>query len=122
LRAQHSIRIAGKEALWISELVDIHSNMPGAVPPEVSRAIAAGGSAPPNLTSDERTQFEKLKSLFAKGVYYAFEMATRPQTLYGIADSPIGLASWLTVTVFARTPRLLQIAAHLTINAPRGRS
>jgi pimeloyl-ACP methyl ester carboxylesterase len=77
------------------ELIGIHSNMPGAVPPEVSGAIATGGSAPPNLSRDEHTQFEKLKSLFAKGVYYAFEMATRPQTLYGIADSPVGLASWL---------------------------
>jgi pimeloyl-ACP methyl ester carboxylesterase len=77
------------------ELIGIHSNMPGAVPPEVSKAIATGGPAPAGLSGEERVQFEKLKDLFAKGVYYAYEMATRPQTLYGIADSPAGLAGWL---------------------------
>jgi pimeloyl-ACP methyl ester carboxylesterase len=77
------------------ELIGIHSNMPGAVPPEISEAIATGGPAPADLSSEERAQFEKLKALFAKGVYYAYEMATRPQTLYGIADSPVGLAAWL---------------------------
>jgi pimeloyl-ACP methyl ester carboxylesterase len=77
------------------ELIGIHSNMPGAVPPEVSKSIATGGAAPAGLSGEERAQFEKLKDLFAKGVYYAYEMATRPQTLYGIADSPAGLAAWL---------------------------
>ena len=77
------------------ELIGIHSNMPGAVPPDVSNAIATGGPAPAGLSGEERSQFEKLKDLFAKGVYYAYEMATRPQTLYGIADSPAGLAAWL---------------------------
>jgi pimeloyl-ACP methyl ester carboxylesterase len=69
--------------------------MPGAVPPDVSKAIATGGAAPAGLSAEERVQFEKLKHLFATGVYYAYEMATRPQTLYGIADSPAGLAAWL---------------------------
>ena len=77
------------------ELIGIHSNMPGAVPPEVSKAIATGSPAPAEMSGEERAQFEKLKNLFAKGVYYAYEMATRPQTLYGIADSPTGLAAWL---------------------------
>jgi pimeloyl-ACP methyl ester carboxylesterase len=57
--------------------------------------LATGGPAPAGLSDEERAQFEKLKDLFAKGVYYAYEMATRPQTLYGIADSPAGLAAWL---------------------------
>jgi pimeloyl-ACP methyl ester carboxylesterase len=76
-------------------LAGIHTNMPGAVPPDVSKAIANGGRAPSGLSDEERRAFQKLKSLFATGVYYAFEMATRPQTLYGIADSPVGLAAWL---------------------------
>jgi len=77
------------------ELVGIHTNMPGAVPPEVSKALATGGPAPCGLSEEESRAFQKLKNLFAAGVYYAFEMATRPQTLYGIADSPVGLAAWL---------------------------
>ena len=77
------------------ELVGIHTNMPGAVPPDVSKAIATGGPAPSGLSDEESRAFQKLKNLFATGVYYAFEMATRPQTLYGIVDSPVGLAAWL---------------------------
>jgi pimeloyl-ACP methyl ester carboxylesterase len=77
------------------ELVGIHTNMAGAVPPDVSKAIASGGPAPSGLSDEERRMFEKLKVFFAKGAFFAYEMATRPQTLYGIADSPIGLASWL---------------------------
>ncbi len=77
------------------ELVGIHSNMPGAIPPDLSKAIATGGPAPAGLSDEELQTFEKLKDFFAKGAYYAYEMATRPQTLYGIADSPVGLASWL---------------------------
>jgi pimeloyl-ACP methyl ester carboxylesterase len=78
------------------ELIGIHTNMPGAVPPEVSKAIATGGPVPSGLSDEESRAFQKLKNLFASGVYYAYEMATRPQTLYGIVDSPVGLAAWLT--------------------------
>jgi pimeloyl-ACP methyl ester carboxylesterase len=77
------------------ELIGIHTNMPCAIPPEVSKALATGGPAPASLSDEELESFEKLKGFFATGAFYAYEMATRPQTLYGIADSPVGLASWL---------------------------
>jgi pimeloyl-ACP methyl ester carboxylesterase len=78
------------------ELLGIHTNLPGVVPDDVFKAIATGSPAPSGLSSEEKGQFEKLQHFFATGVYYALEMATRPQTLYGIADSPVGLAAWLT--------------------------
>ena len=77
------------------ELIGIHTNMPGAVPPDVSKAIQTGGPAPSGLSEEERDRFEKLKEFFATDVAYALEMGTRPQTLYGIADSPVGLAAWM---------------------------
>jgi len=77
------------------ELIGIHTNMPGAVPADVWNAVAAGGPVPTNLSDEERQRFEKLKGWFAKEVGYAIQMALRPQTLYGIADSPVGLAAWM---------------------------
>ena len=77
------------------ELIGIHTNMPGAVPPDVSKAIQSGGPAPSGLSDEERRMYEKLKDFFAKGVSFALEMGNRPQTLYGIADSPVGLAAWI---------------------------
>jgi len=77
------------------ELIGIHTNFPRAVPPEASKAMQIGAPAPAGLSDEERVQFERLKVFFAKGVAYALEMGLRPQTLYGIADSPIGLAAWM---------------------------
>jgi pimeloyl-ACP methyl ester carboxylesterase len=77
------------------ELIGIHTNMPGAVPPDVWKAIQSGGAAPSGLSGEESDTFEKLKVFFATDVAYALEMGTRPQTLYGIADSPVGLAAWI---------------------------
>ena len=77
------------------ELIGIHTNFPHAVPPDVSKAIQSGGVAPSGLSDDERRQFELLKDFFAKGLAYALQMGLRPQTLYGIADSPVGLAAWM---------------------------
>jgi len=77
------------------ELLGIHSNMPGTVPPEVSRALASGGPAPAGLSADERRAFEQLRFLYTKGIGYATEMGLRPQTLYGLADSPVALAAWM---------------------------
>jgi pimeloyl-ACP methyl ester carboxylesterase len=77
------------------ELIGIHTNQPGAVPADVSKAIQSGGPAPSGLSDEERDRFEKLKEFWATDVAYALEMGTRPQTLYGIADSPVGLAAWI---------------------------
>jgi pimeloyl-ACP methyl ester carboxylesterase len=79
------------------ELLGIHSNMPGVVPPEVSQAIRplTGGPAPSGLSTDEQRAWEQLNVLYVPGIGYAAEMGTQPQTLYGIADSPVGLAAWM---------------------------
>jgi pimeloyl-ACP methyl ester carboxylesterase len=77
------------------ELIGIHTNMPGAVPPDVSRAVQSGDPAPSGLSDEERGTYEKLKDFYATDVAYALEMGTRPQTLYGIVDSPVGLAAWI---------------------------
>jgi pimeloyl-ACP methyl ester carboxylesterase len=77
------------------ELIGIHTNMPGAVPPDVAKAIQSGGPSPSGMSADEKATYEKLKHFFATGAGFALEMGTRPQTLYGIADSPVGLAAWL---------------------------
>jgi pimeloyl-ACP methyl ester carboxylesterase len=77
------------------ELLGIHSNMPGTVQPDISKALASGAPAPAGLSADEQRAYEQLSFLYTKGIGYATEMALRPQTLYGIADSPVGLAAWM---------------------------
>ena len=77
------------------ELIGIHTNMPGAVPPDITQAIQSGGRAPSGLSDEERDRYEKLKEFWATDVAYALEMGTRPQTLYGITDSPVGRAAWI---------------------------
>jgi pimeloyl-ACP methyl ester carboxylesterase len=77
------------------ELLGIHSNMPGTIPPEVSKALAIGGDAPDGLSDDETRAFEQLNFLYRKGLGYSTEMNLRPQTLYGLADSPAALAAWM---------------------------
>ena len=77
------------------ELIAIHTNMPGAVPDDVSAAIQSGGPAPSGLSGEENDRFDKLKEFFATDAFYALEMGTRPQTLYGVMDSPVGLAGWI---------------------------
>src|SRR5712664_3662313 len=76
------------------ELLGIHTNMPGAIPAEIDQASFAGAPAPSGLSAEERSSYEQLV-FFYKHVYYAFWMASRPQTMTGFADSPIGLATFL---------------------------
>jgi pimeloyl-ACP methyl ester carboxylesterase len=75
-------------------LVAIHSNMPGVIPPEIDAAALAGKPVPAGLSADEKHAYEQLAA-FYKDVYYAFFMATRPQTLTALSDSPIGLATFM---------------------------
>jgi pimeloyl-ACP methyl ester carboxylesterase len=77
-----------------SNVMAIHLNMPSAVPPEIFQAIQ-GGPVPAGLSAEEKQAFEQLDFFFKTGVGYANEMRLRPQTLYGIADSPVGLAAWI---------------------------
>ena len=77
------------------DLIGIHSNMPGTVPPEIDKALWSGSPLPSGLSADEKLACEMLAFTYKKNVQYAFYMASRPQTLYGIADSPLGLAAWL---------------------------
>ena len=77
------------------ELLGIHSNMPGTLQPDVSMAVQSGAPAPSGLSADESRAWEQLTFLYTKGIGYATEMASRPQTLYGLADSPVALAAWM---------------------------
>ena len=77
------------------ELRGIHLNWPFTVPPDIDKALQTGNPLPSDLSADERRACEQLDFFYKKGVGYALEMANRPQTLYGIADSPIGLAAFL---------------------------
>jgi pimeloyl-ACP methyl ester carboxylesterase len=77
------------------ELLAIHTNMPGAVPPEISKALNFHEPPPAGLSAEERHAWDQLDFFYKKGLGYALEMTFRPQTLYGIADSPVGLAAWM---------------------------
>jgi pimeloyl-ACP methyl ester carboxylesterase len=76
-------------------LVGIHTNMPATVPDDVAKALQVGGSPPAGLSVEEMRAYEELDTFYKHGLGYATEMANRPQTLYGIADSPMGLAAWM---------------------------
>ena len=77
------------------ELLGIHTNMPGAVPNDINGAAFTGAPAPSGLAADEQHAFDRLAFFYKHGLGYAMEMANRPQTLYGLADSPVGLAAWI---------------------------
>ena len=77
------------------EVLGIHSNMPGTVPDDISRAVNFHESAPAGLSAEERQAWDQLDFFYKKGLGYATEMTLRPQTLYGLTDSPTGLAAWI---------------------------
>jgi pimeloyl-ACP methyl ester carboxylesterase len=77
------------------ELLGISTNMAATVPADISKLLAMGGPPPSTLTADERIAWDQLVFFYKKGLGYANEMALRPQTLYALADSPIGLAAWM---------------------------
>ncbi|PSL34948.1 epoxide hydrolase family protein [Chitinophaga ginsengisoli] len=76
------------------ELLAIHTNMAATVPAEITKALASG-NMPAGLSADEKNAYQQLDFFYKKGLAYAQEMGLRPQTLYGISDSPIGLAGWI---------------------------
>jgi len=83
------------------ELLGMHTNMPGVIPPDVAQALpvpgqlAPGGPPPSSLSGDEKRAFEQISTFYTTGAGYAVEMGTQPQTIYGVADSPVGLAAWM---------------------------
>jgi len=77
------------------QLLGIHVNMPATVPDDVAAALQLGGKPPAGLSADEQHAYAQLDDFYKHGLGYALEMANRPQTLYGIADSPVGLAAWM---------------------------
>ena len=77
------------------ELLGIHTNMAGAVPPEIDKAAFTGTPQPADLSAEEKHAYDQLADFYKNGLAYALEMGNRPQTLYAIADSPVGLAAWI---------------------------
>src|SRR5256886_1106586 len=81
--------------LGAPELIGIHTNMPATVPPDIDKAAFAGAPAPSGLSADEKHAYEQLAYFYKHGLGYAIEMSNRPQTIYGIGDSPVGMAAWM---------------------------
>jgi pimeloyl-ACP methyl ester carboxylesterase len=77
------------------ELIGIHTNMPASVPSDIDKAAFAGAPVPSGLSADEKHAYDQLAYFYKHGLGYAQEMANRPQTLYALADSPVGLAAWM---------------------------
>jgi len=97
------------------ELIGIHVNMPGVIPPDINAAAFAGAPTPASLSGDEKHAYEQVVS-FYKDVYYAFFMGTRPQTLTALADSPVGLATFL----IDHDRRSLELIARTFDGVPEG--
>ena len=98
------------------ELLGIHTNMPGAVPPDIDKAIQSGGPAPSGLSAEERRAYEQLKVFIRRAWPTHSRWGSRPQTLYGIADSPVGLAAW----ILDHDARSLELIARVFDGQPEG--
>lgn len=77
------------------ELLGIHTNLAFVIPPDIAKMIQSGDPPPSTLSADEKRAYEQTQEFNAKGFAYGLEQATRPQTLYVLADSPVGLAAWM---------------------------
>ena len=77
------------------ELVGIHTNMPATIPDDIANALGSGAPPPAGLSAEEKYAYDQLDFFYKKGLAYAQEMGNRPQTLYAIEDSPVGLAAWM---------------------------
>ncbi len=77
------------------ELLGVHTNMPATIPDDIAKALQSGDPATSGLSAEERHAYDQLAFFYKHGLGYAQEMANRPQTLYGINDSPVGLAAWI---------------------------
>src|SRR5687767_13464460 len=75
-------------------LLGIHNNMAGVIPDDIDKAAFSGAPAPSSLSADEKVAYERVQFVYQKGIAYGYQMGLRPQTLYGIADSPVGLAAY----------------------------
>ena len=76
-------------------LLGIHTNVPATLPDDITNALQSGGPPPGDLSADEQYAWDQLDSFYRHGLAYAQEMGNRPQTLYALADSPVGLAAWM---------------------------
>ena len=97
------------------ELIGMHTNLPAVIPPEINKAAAAGSPPPSGLSAEEKRAYETLAFLY-KSIPTQFFMGWHPQTLYGIADSPIGVAAWL----LDHDPLSLQLIARAFDGEPTG--
>jgi pimeloyl-ACP methyl ester carboxylesterase len=77
------------------ELVGIHTNMPATIPDDIANRLQSGGTPPSGLSAEETYAYGQLDFFYKHGLAYSQEMSNRPQTLYGIEDSPVGLAAWM---------------------------
>ncbi|MBZ5622701.1 MAG: epoxide hydrolase [Acidobacteriia bacterium] len=98
------------------ELLGIHVNLPGVFPDDIDKAAASGAPAPSGLSADEKVAYERLQFVYQKGIAYGYQMGLRPQTLYGIADSPVGLAAYF----LDNDPRSYELIARVFAGGSEG--